>query len=116
MKLTTELLEPFIGGDLEVQNRGEDYLFRGRISEAVMDGEEIKVSFEWLAQNDGGPRSPTSTWTKSERTEYVANLTIYGVNTIGEGRIAMRSSITGELVVLFPKGGSALDEARVSGL
>ena len=116
MQLTTERLAAFVGGDMEIQNESEGYLYRGPIERATVEGGEVRVRFKWLAKNDGGPSSPTSTWTKDDRPDYSASLQIYSVSDIGDGRICLNSSITGETVVLFPPGGSKLDPARVANL
>lgn len=116
MRVTQKVAEAFVGGDMEIQNRGEDYLFRGPIERIVVEDDTLKVHFTWVARNDGGPSSPTSTWTSDDRLDYAASLEIYSASDIGEGRLCLTSSFTGELVVLFPPNGSKLDPARVAGL
>ncbi len=116
MELTAERIARFAGGDMEIQNPGEDYLFRGPVETATVEGGEVRVRFKWLAKNDGGPSNPTPTWTKDDRPDYAASLEIYAVSDIGDGRICLNSSIVGETVVLFPPGGSRLDPSRVKGL
>lgn len=116
MQLTTERLAEFIGGDMEIQNGNEDYLYRGPIESAVVEGGEVKVRFRWLAKNDGGANRPTPNWTSDDRLGYVASLEIYSVSDIGNGRICLNSSIVGEMVVIFPPDGSRLDPERVKGL
>ncbi|MCX6781581.1 MAG: hypothetical protein NTW66_00435 [Candidatus Magasanikbacteria bacterium] len=101
---------------MEIQNPGEDYLFRGLIEHVEVEGEDVKVRFKWLAKNDGGPNRPTSTWTKDNRLDYAANVGIYSASDIGMGRLCLNSPIVGETVVLFPPDGSRLDPARVKGL
>ncbi len=116
MELTAERVAEFVGGDMEIQNRDENYLYRGPIKSATVEGDEVRVQFKWLAKNDGGPMSPTPTWTKDDRLDYAASLQVYVVSDIGNGRICLNSSIVGEMVVLFPPDGSRLDPSRVTGL
>lgn len=116
MQLSTEQLATYIGGDMEIQNRGEDYLFRGPVEHAEVKGEDVKVRFKWLAKNDGGPNRPTSTWTKEDRLDYAVNTGICSVSDIGMGRLCLNSFIVGETAVLFPPNGSHLDPTCVKGL
>jgi len=117
MELTAKRVAEFVGGDMEIQNPSENYLYRGPIESATVEGEDhLKVLFKWLAKNDGGPNRPTPTWTRDEKLEYTASLTIYSVSDIDNGRICLNSFIGGETVILFPPGGSHLDPARVTGL
>jgi len=127
MRLTTEVLAGFIGGQMEIQNRSEDYLFRGEIVRAVVESGKLRVRFAWLAKNDGGSRHPASGWTAHADLDYTADLEIYHINDVNDvdelGRIIMHSPIVGELCVFFPKGytnaegeESKLDRDRVKGL
>lgn len=116
MLLTAELLARFVGGEMEIQNMREDYLYRGPIESATIEGDEVRVRFRWLAKNDGGSASPTATWTKADRLDYAVSMQICSVSNIGQGRICLNVPVTGELVVLFPPSGSKLDPARVAGL
>lgn len=116
MPLTTQDLAQFIGGDMEIQNQREDYLYRGPIESAVVEDGDIKIRFTWCAKNDGGPRRPTSTWTSDDQLDYKASLEIYVVAHTSDGRILLNSFMTGETVVIFPPGGSRLDPASVRGL
>lgn len=123
MRPTTETLAPFIGGQLEIQNRTEDYLFRGEIARVeVVDG-NVKVRFAWLARNDGTPIRPNAEWTASDRFDYEASLEIYSVREPDQdGRVFMMSNIVDELGVFFPRGYAPhgepcqLDRSKVKGL
>ena len=115
MELSTEILARFVGGDIEIQNGGENYLFRGPIKTATVDGEDVIIEFEWTAKNDGGPNRPTKTWTIVGNKIYAISMMIYSASE-SDGRMILQSSIMCELTVLFPPGGSKLDPGRVSGL
>ena len=115
MQLTNEILAQYVGGDMEIQNEEEDYLFRGLIKKIGIEDRTIKVEFEWLAKSDGGRLSPGE-WSKDKKTDYQMNLTIFAPSDIGERRLCFISSIVGELVVIFPPDGSHLDPKKVKGL
>lgn len=121
MQITTESLAPFQGGQMEIQNQGEGYLFRGETATLVVEGKEFKARFAWLAKGEGFPPLPRK-WVKADRLDYTASLEIYTASDIGPGsdggpnRLCLNSSIVGETVVLYPPGTSTLDRSRVEGL
>lgn len=112
MQLNNELLQKYVGGQVEVQNQLEKYIFRGEIKNISIENEEFFVECSWLAQGLEYPPIPTS-WKKVENKPYQANLGIYSTNMLDSDRICISSSITGELVILFPLGGSILDYKKV---
>ncbi len=115
MRLDTELLKSYVGGQLEVQNRGEKYFYRGEIAEASVENNELRVKLSWNAKGEGFPPIPHK-WVKdSAHLNYVASLEIYAVSDIGDDRICLDSSIVGETAVLFPRNGSKLDPSKVEG-
>lgn len=119
MELTEEVLAPFVGGQIEVQNTGEGYLYRGEIASIEITGAanrpELKVKLNWMAEAVGFPTF-TGNWKVSDRLDYTISLMIYLISDIGDDRIMLNSHIVGEMTVLFPKGGSTLDPAKVEGL
>ena len=120
MELTTASLALFIGGQLEVQNEQEGYLYRGEISDISVDDDTLRVKYAWLAKGTGYPPMPTG-WAKDDKTEYTANLAVYTTGKIddlpgGGKRLILQSVIIGEIVVFFSPGGSTLDPAKVKDL
>lgn len=115
MEITSEMITAYIGGQVEIQNLQEKYLFRGKIVGATVENNEIKVTFDWLAKGEGYPPLPEK-WVKVDVRDYVASLEIYSLVDIGEERLCLNSSITGETVVFYPLGGSELDASKVEGL
>lgn len=113
MELNAEVLARHKGGQLEIQNPRDGYIYRGEIDEATLEDGDVKVKFKWCAKGNDFP--PTS-WVKEEMPEYSASLMIYQVSEIGDGRLAIASFVTHELAIFFLPGGSALDPARVEGL
>lgn len=115
MEITTELLSGFVGGQLEIQNQNEGYLYRGEVESAEVDDDSIKVRFAWLAKGEGYPPVPTR-WVKDDQLDYSAGLMLCSASDIGDGRLAVNVSIVWELLVFFPPDGSKLDPAKVEGL
>jgi len=122
MQLTTQTVAPYKGGQIEIQNAGEGYLFRGEVADIVVEENELRVKLSWLAKGDGLPFP--SRWIKDDPRDYAASLEIYSASNIGPSgdetggsdRICLNSAIIGEIVVLFPPDGSKLDPAKVEGL
>lgn len=119
MQLTDEILSRYVGGQIEIQNRNEGYLYRGEIATIAVEGEgddaTLRVTLKWMAKGEGFPSGPKR-WVKDDDLTYGASLMIYSVSDIGDGRIALNSWIVGETTVLFPLGGSKLDSSKVEGL
>lgn len=118
MELTPEMAARYVGGQIEVQNPGEGYIYRGEITTATVEGggddATFKVALKWMAEGEGRPLP--SRWVNSTKLTYAASLLIYDVSDKRDGRILLQSPIVGEIVILFPPGGSKLDPARVEGL
>jgi hypothetical protein len=116
MELTTELLARFVGGDLEIQNKVEGYMFRGLIKSIAVENRTLKICFKWLAQAVGYPPIPTS-WelTDPDKWDYELGLDIVAATEDGLGRIILNASFVGEMNVLFPPGRN-LDPTKVEGL
>ena len=120
MQLTTQAVAKFTGGQMEIQNQGEGYLYRGEVESIAVENNELKVKFVWLAKWEGFPPLPKK-WVKDDRLDYAASLEIYSASDIGAGteggnRLCLQSGIVGETVVLFPPDGSKLDRAKVEGI
>lgn len=121
MRLTTELVARFKGGQMEIQNSGEGYVYRGEIAEISVEDNSLKAKFSWLGKGDS---LPPQRWTKDDNLDYAASLEIYSASDIGpsggdiggDNRLCLNSSIVGETVVLFPPNGSKLDPSKVDGL
>lgn len=107
-----EIIGSYVGGQMEVQNATEDYLFRGEISRIGVYNNELQVGFRWVAQGIGFPPR----WINSDKRYYAASLEIYQFSEIGEDRMCMYSPVTDELAIFFPKDGSRLEISQVEGL
>lgn len=109
------IVDSYVGGQMEIQNSVEEYLYRGEIERIEVKDNEFRVKFRWVAKGEGFPPLPKR-WVKYDRLDYTASLEIYSVLDIGKGRICLNSSIVNETVVLYPKNGSRLDPSKVEGL
>jgi hypothetical protein len=119
--LTQAILASYIGGQIEIQNPAEGYLYRGEISQASLTQEdtELNIKMAWMAKGEGYPQIPFR-WVESNELTYGLSLQICQISDIGPGseggntRIQLNVSITGETVVLFPPNGSKLDRNAVA--
>jgi len=115
MQVTSELLSKFVGGQLEIQNRIEEYIYRGEVSEAVVNGNELHVKFKWVAKGDGLPLP--AKWVNEKKTTYDVSLLTSSITEIDSGRIAIQTRfVSNEILVFYPPNGSKLDPAKVEGL
>lgn len=115
MEITSKMMAIYIGGQMEIQNVQEKYIFCGEIADIIVKKNELQVKFKWLAKGDGYPPLPEK-WTKADNLNYAASLEIYSPVDIGEERLCLSCSITGEVVVFYRLGGSKLDVNKVEGL
>lgn len=118
MKLTTEMLQKYVGGQLEIQNPAEDYLYRGEIAavEVIADHEDkehktLKVKLAWSAKmgEDG-------LWHSDNNLDYAVSLLIYFPSDVGGNRISLNCPYNGERATFFPPDGTKLDRSEVLGL
>lgn len=117
IELTTDMLLPFIGGQLEITGYDFEELFRGEIESAVVEDNQIKVRFAWLAKNDGNPDRPSNEWTANSRLDYKPSLEEYWAAEKGDGLITINCVGISEQATFFPKGyTNNLDHAQVKGL
>lgn len=104
--LTQELVDRYVGGQLEVLNRYESYIARGEITAVALtnnnDSQYVTVTLEWYARLTG-----TSRWELIEPKPYRVSLKVFTPSDIGDGRVYLTSDL--ESAVLYPPGGSKLD-------
>lgn len=121
MELKTADVERFVGGQLEVQNPREGYIYRAEIGTIVVLNEELppaatlEITFTWSADGDG---FPPSRWLRSDREYYSDSLMFFTATNIGpspEGggdRILLKAA-SGEIATLYPPDGSKLDPSKI---
>jgi hypothetical protein len=111
MKLDQATLDRYKGGEIEIQNQGEGYIYRGEINKATTDGHELYFELNWMAKGANYPFP--SSWERDDTLIYRVDLAIYIASDIDDGRICLNSMITGEITVLFPPNGSKLDQSKI---
>ena len=120
MNLTNDMLARYVGGQMEIQNQDEGYIFRGEVKTIAIVDNELRVEFVWLAKGEGYPPLPKK-WVNQQKLDYVISLELCSVSNIGPGsdggddRTCLSASIVGETIVLFPPNGSKLDPVKVEG-
>ncbi len=120
--LNQELADKFKGGQMEVQNEKDGYLFRGEIAQIIVDGNDVQIKFTWKARGEGFPPIPKK-WINDPNLDYQINIAFSLVCDIGpsggrgDARLCINMhNLTGELIVIYPPNGSKLDPTRVEGL
>ena len=110
MELTTEIVKKYEGGQLEIQNRVENYLYRGEIETAEVKDDTLNVLFKWLAKMENG------TWHAHGNLDYSISLEITNFNDVGNNLILYEVMYIWENGTFFPPNGSKLDPREVIGL
>jgi len=113
---SNDLFQPFVGGQMEIQNGIENYVYRGEIETITYDANEntLHVRFAWLGK---GALPPTE-WIEALGLYVSWSMSICEISDIGPGhlggrRLCLNVPITGELVVIFPPDGSKLDRSKI---
>jgi hypothetical protein len=52
MKVTHESLQKYVGGQMEIENRNEGYLYCGEIETITLTHENLRVRLKWNAKMD----------------------------------------------------------------
>lgn len=119
MSLTTTDVAKYVGGQMEVQNRKQIYMYCGQIAEINIaenkGGGELHVTFDWLAKAINYPL-PLKRWVRVDPKEYVITLRIYIATQIADGSLALNSRITGEDTILLQANKKKLRLSEVEGL
>jgi hypothetical protein len=115
MRPTGKELQKYVGGQMEIQNHIEEYLYRGEVQAISMDNDNLIVRFSWLAKGIGYPPLPDG-WIRDAQLDYAAGLKGCSFSDIGNDRICINFPITRELAVLYPPEGSKLDPSKIKDL
>jgi len=135
MNLTHDAVQRFVGGEAEIHNEIERYLYRGEIERIAVDGvgdaATLKIKFAWSAKGEGIPEGgqliPMGGWVKDDDLEYGLGLMMSSTRDIGPGstpdgdiggdnRLRIEALVSSELIILYPPNGSKLDRSKVRGL
>lgn len=114
MELANDILQQYVGGQLEVQNPEEGYLFRGKIRTVGIQDEDLVVEFVWLAEGEGYPPLPKK-WVKVKPEPYQVNSALFTASDIGDDRICL-TTLLHETAVFFLAKNCRFDSSAVEGL
>ena len=100
-----DVVGSYVGGQMEVQNPYEGYMYRGEISEIGIEGDKLKIEFDWVSKaKEFSPAQPV--WARHKEMSYSIDLRAYTPLDVGGGEFAIHSrSSNREVVMLLPKGG-----------
>ena len=113
--VTQKMADKYVGGQMEIQNQIEEYIYRGEVAKVDVVGEELKVEFAWMAKGVGYPLP--ARWVNDENKTYGVNLMTASANEDDLNRLIINTGfISNELIVFFPPDGSKLDPAKIEGL
>lgn len=112
MQVDQAVLDRFVGGEIEIQNQNERYIYRGEVSKVTLDGDKLHFDLAWMAKGVGYPPVPTG-WERDQTLEYDVSLMLYSVSNISDDRLCLSSFISGETSVLFPPNGSKLNQSLI---
>ena len=120
-RLTTETLQRYVGGQLEIRNYvrtlAEPYLYCGEVATIVVENNTLYVKFAWVARNVGLTLPLlTSRWVKHDNLSYAVDLRLYRANRVGEGPLALTSRALSEIALFHLPNDRQLDPSNVEGL
>lgn len=122
MELKTVVVAPFVGGQAEIQNQIESYVFRGEIESIAVEGEDLRIRFRWLGR---GSLPLPEEWVVEENLDYAVSISTCAASNIGPSggetggsdRLFINTGfVSNEIITLFPPDGSKMDPAKVRGL
>jgi hypothetical protein len=116
MKFSQEAADQYLGGQVEIQNEVDGYLYRGKVEVARITGSVLKVNLAWMACGEGYPPLPRRWVNVPDLLEYIVDMENCTVSDIGGGRLNIHSFFTGELATFFTPEDGPLDPAQVEGL
>lgn len=95
----------YVGGDLEIQNNVEDYMYRGKIkSIETKDANALHIEFDIFV------KMGKEGWEQVEAKSYGVGLLTATVSDIGDDRILINTGfVSNEICVLFLASKSNMD-------
>lgn len=115
MQLTQDMVDRYVGGQIEIQNQIEGYIYRGEIETITVTDANFEVKLTWMAKGEGYPPLPHR-WVNDDELNYGLSTLMMSVAEIGDNRLCITSVVSSETIVLFPPDGSKLDPSKVEGL
>ncbi len=113
MELTQEILDRYVGGQVEIVNKTYEnvgYHYRGEVSgfETTEPAEGLKnlfIHFAWQVK-----KGRDQEWESDSPIPYTAGLSIYSALLLGDGRLILRCRVNEEVITFFLPG--ARDDPR----
>ena len=123
MKIRTETLAPFIGGQLEIINPKDEYIYRGEIKTAEVSVDNtLTIKFKWMAR--GINFTPKRWVNETTHMTYKVSLNIFSMRKFILGKkdknkimsmVSKSNSLNDTLIFSLP-GGKGLNPEKVEGL
>lgn len=117
MEISSVMLPQFLGGQMEVKNQCEKYLYRGEIEKISEADGLIEVKFRWIAMGVGFP--VPERWINRPNIGFNMIFSVYVPTLLEDGCVSFYTETCTddiEFIVLFPPGGNLLDPRNVEGL
>lgn len=115
MQLDQSTMSSYLGGEIEVQNQKERYIYHGGIKSVAVNEVENELTLElsWVAKAIRFPPVPIK-WVRDDAFTYTVNLDHYSFLKIGRLYLWLNSYVTGEVVYIYPPdAGGKFDQSLI---
>ncbi len=117
MQLDNKALTVFEGGDVEITSLSENFVHRGQIKNAVICGDTLTISLDWLYKRNGSLHRAHIGWTNvRDFTDIVINLKACVIIPAEAGCVWINAFNQLKTFNLYPSGGDKLMPEDVDGL
>lgn len=117
VNMTQELLDRYIGGQMQTINLARRYIYRGEIKGIVLMNGWLIVTLSWLARGGGWPPE-VEEWVDAVTPGCAAPFSLkdtlarnLGPGLSGEGgdRLRIRPEVNGDFIILYPPDGEKIE-------
>lgn len=124
MRLSNDLVQPFVGGQASVQDAGGSWWYHGKIEAIIVSDNQIRIEFAWVAKAEDQRSRHRSRWVRIEMPPYCGfGCDRYLVRKLEALRrdqdgdcLFMVNPTTAETITLYPPGCELVDEANIEDL
>lgn len=107
MQLTQEVLNHYIGGQLEVRQINTAEIIRGHIQSISLDGFRLTVILDWSARTKRLPgirnwRSTFTSWKSTGWQEFHADLKVYKKADMSHGGMCIELEQECQFIIFYP--------------
>ncbi len=110
MHLDINTILPYRGGQIEVHNAREDYLFRGQINKLILKDDVLIITLAWITNARGHAQSLR--WVRAEVRAHQVKLEEYELIPTQDASLRFQSPSIGELIILSLPGVRVLNPQR----